>query len=170
MRIYLIGYMASGKTTIGNTLAGLLHIAFTDMDAMIAATEGLSVADIFEQQGEAYFRRAEQAALRQTFLMENVLIACGGGTPCFENNMEQMNRNGLTIWLNTPLETIYERLLKARQQRPLLAGIDDAALWLHVQRQIKERLPFYSRAHMMYEPHRELPEQLCGRIKEIVNK
>ena len=170
MRIYLIGYMASGKTTIGNTLAGLLHIAFTDLDALIEATEGCSVADIFQQRGEAYFRRAEQAALQQTFKMDDVLVACGGGTPCFENNMAAMNAHGLTVWLNTRLETIYERLLKARNQRPLLAGTSDADLWLHIQQQMKERLPFYSQAQLMYEPHREPPAQLCARIQQTVNK
>jgi shikimate kinase len=170
MRIYLTGYMASGKTTIGKEIAERLGYAFTDLDDSIEQAAGRSISAIFEQEGEPAFRLLEEIALKETAALENVVIACGGGTPCWYDNMQQMNTTGLTIWINTSGELIVERLLAARLQRPLVAALTDAQLAAHVHTQLQQRLPFYQQAQVEHQPHAETIEQLVLRITKIIYK
>lgn len=118
--IFLIGLPASGKTTFGRQLANDLSIPFTDLDAEIEKTENRSIPEIFKQSGESYFRKVEQKVLT-SFLnfQEDMVIATGGGTPCFFDNMEQMNANGTTIYLDVPLSEIEDRLA-TDQSRPVM--------------------------------------------------
>ncbi len=148
--IYLIGYMASGKTTFGKKLANALQYDFIDLDALIEKEEGISITEIFQTKGEEYFREIENNVLKQTVSIKNAVISCGGGTPCFYNNMDFINNNGLSIWLNPPLGFIIDRIKKEPNQRPLVKGLTGDALKVKVEHHYYERIPFYNKAKMEY--------------------
>jgi shikimate kinase len=170
MRIYLIGYMASGKTTLGAELATALEWPFTDLDDVIIHTAGKTVSRIFEEDGENTFRLLEQQALHQSFSLPHAVIACGGGTPCWFDNMVMMNANGITVWINAPEAFIIDRLLAARAQRPLVAALTDAALRAHVSAQLQQRLPFYRQAQAHWNPLYETQEDLFQHLRQAVHK
>src|SRR5699024_2429690 len=110
MRIYLLGFMGAGKTYWGQKLKFTLNLPFYDLDQVIEAEEGLSIPEIFENFGENHFRLLETEYLKKVSESENVLVSCGGGTPCFMDNMSVMKEMGLTIWLNTSLEMMVDRV------------------------------------------------------------
>ncbi len=148
--IYLIGYMASGKTTFGKKLANVLQYKFIDLDNLIEAKEKQTVAEIFATKGETYFREIEKQVLHTTINLQNVVISCGGGTPCFNNNIDFINENGFTIWMHTPIGFILERIKKESNQRPLVKDLNDEALQIKIENHFKERVPFYSQAKLEF--------------------
>ncbi len=144
--IFLIGYMGCGKTTLGRAVGRRTGINFIDLDIYIENRFHASVNDLFAARGEEGFRKVERAMLEEVSAFEDTLIACGGGTPCFFNNMELMNDCGVTVWLNTPSQRIIDRLKRNRSRRPLLAGKTDEELSEFVTSSMLVREPFYSRA------------------------
>lgn len=151
MRIFLIGFMGSGKSYTGKRLAAALGCDFYDLDALMEANEGGSVARIFEEKGETYFRELERQTLHETSKWERAVVACGGGTPCFFDNMDWMNAQGITVWLDPPAEWVLRRVQRKPHKRPLLAGLDTEAQWMEfIKRKLEERRPFYSRAQIVY--------------------
>src|SRR3990167_8924111 len=110
MIIYLIGFMGSGKSSCGEKLAQELNIHFTDLDTELEKKTGLSVAELFTQKGEPWFREQEHSLLRQVSERDDQVIACGGGTPCFYDNMEFMNSHGITVYLKMSVKGLLERL------------------------------------------------------------
>lgn len=146
MRIYLVGFMSAGKTTIGYQLSRLLCMPFMDIDKQIALEEGAAVTEIFENFGEAHFRKKEQAVLNATYKIPQLIVASGGGTPCFFDNMEQMKKAGFTFYLKLPIETIVHRLIKTNKERPLVSGKSPEELRTTVQKLFKEREYFYNQA------------------------
>lgn len=144
--IFLIGYMGCGKSTLGRALSAATSMQFIDLDHYIENRFHSTVSQIFAERGEEGFRSVERAMLREVSEFSDVIVACGGGTPCFFNNMELMNSRGLTVWLNTPLERLYERLQRNRSKRPILAGKTDEELMEFITGALKEREPFYSQA------------------------
>lgn len=156
MRIYLIGFMGSGKSYTGKRLAVLLGYAFYDLDMLIEEREGCAVSDIFRDKGEAYFRELESRILRETTGMENAVISCGGGTPCFHHNMDWMNAHGITVWLDPPVEVIHKRLLRKPHKRPLLAGLETEEEWRNfIEAKLSQRRSFYNLAQMVYRQERD---------------
>jgi shikimate kinase len=149
--IFIIGYPASGKTTFGRALAKALHRTFIDLDLYIENRYHSDVSEIFAARGEDGFRKIEQNMLQEVGEMENVVIACGGGTPCFFDNMEYMNIHGLTVRLNSSVDVIIRRLLANRYRRPLLQGKDEDELREHVCQNMAAREPFYSQAKISFE-------------------
>lgn len=144
MLIYLVGYMASGKSAFGRVLAGKLGFSFIDMDEWIANEAGISISEYFASRGEDAFRLHEQKLLRYVSMSERTVVATGGGTPCFFENMDLMNATGHTVWLDVPFEILIHRLANESEQRPVLAGaIDLKAL---VENQLMIRIPYYQRA------------------------
>ena len=127
MKLYLTGFMGSGKSLIGKKLAEKLQFKFLDLDTAIEEYAGKSVAEIFVEKGEAAFREMEQKMVRQTDKLQNTIIATGGGTPCFYENMDWMNKHGLTIFLEVSPEILAQRLKGEKQKRPLLAGKNESA-------------------------------------------
>src|ERR1700738_2617985 len=124
MKIFLIGFMGSGKTHWGRQLSAKLQLPFFDLDTVIVAKEKQSLAAIFSRQGEEYFRYQERDTLEEiTHKQESFILSCGGGTPCFFNNIEFMKKSGKVIWLNTAIDTLQQRLLKERMSRPLIREI-----------------------------------------------
>ncbi|HSC52239.1 MAG TPA: shikimate kinase [Phnomibacter sp.] len=121
-RVYLVGIMGSGKSHWGTLLAKQMHLPFVDLDEFIEQREGKSIPAIFEADGEAYFRELESAALKNDELLNEAVISCGGGTPCFFDNMEFMLKHGVVIWLHPDTDVIVERIWKVRERRPLIAA------------------------------------------------
>ena len=154
--IFLIGYMGCGKSTLGRALQKTTGLEFIDLDHYIENRFHATVSELFASRGEEGFRRAEAAMLDEVSQFSDVVIACGGGTPCFFNNMELMNERGLTVWLTTPVGRLFERLQRNRSKRPILANKTDDELMAFITTALKERHPYYSRAQ----------EQFCATLLE----
>lgn len=149
--IFLIGYMGCGKSTLGRALARATGLQFVDLDLYIENRFHRSVAQIFAERGEEGFRRSERAMLEEVSAFEDTIVACGGGTPCFSDNMALMNDAGTTVWLNTPQERIVERLRRNRSRRPILADKTDSELESFVAEAMAAREPFYSQASRRFD-------------------
>ncbi|HSZ24234.1 MAG TPA: shikimate kinase [Cytophagaceae bacterium] len=147
MNVYLIGLPGSGKSTLGRELAKLIHFTLVDLDTEIIQKEGKSIETIFKDSGENYFRQREQEVLQNLSQKDRQLISTGGGTPCFFNNMEYINKNGVSLFIDVPIETLQQRLIGQRtQNRPLLEGKTDEDILLFLKQKYVERIPFYSKA------------------------
>jgi len=150
MKIFLIGFMGSGKTHWGKRIAEALEIPFFDLDSVIVDTEQKSISDIFTEQGEEYFRYKEKEVLEELVNdHEDFVLSCGGGTPCFFNNIEFMKGKGKVIWLNTETEVLKNRLLKEKMSRPLIRAIGDAELKNYIVRKLSERKMYYEKADLV---------------------
>lgn len=150
MHIYLLGFMGSGKSYTGKHLADYLGRPFLDLDDAIEAEAGMPITALFAEKGEAYFRELEAKALRATQALQDYVIACGGGTPCFHQNMDWINAHGLSIFLDINEATIIRRLEKAAAQRPILHGVQ--SITDTVRSKMAERRPFYEQAHIHFRP------------------
>lgn len=144
--IFLIGYMGAGKTTLGRGVESRTHIAFIDLDEYIEGMYGKTIKEIFKDKGEDGFRKIERDSIRELSQKEDIVVACGGGTPCFYDNMEIMNSRGLTIWLDASVEILHRRLKEGRAQRPLIANLSDDELHDFIIQSLEKRNPYYSRA------------------------
>jgi shikimate kinase len=150
MKVFLIGFMGSGKTHWGKLLALKLKLPFFDLDTVITETEKKSISEVFSEKGEEYFRYKEKEVLEELVCdHEQFILSCGGGTPCFFNNIEYMKRNGKVLWLNTSINILKERLLKDRMARPLIRAIGDAQLKAYIIRKLGERKIYYEQADLM---------------------
>lgn len=141
--------MGAGKTYLGRQLAEKLDFAFVDLDELIVERAEKSIPDIFAEEGEAAFRALELGCLRSLGESEEMVIACGGGTPCYFDNMDWMLENGTTIFLDTAVDLLYQRLKPEIEKRPLLADKSEDELVLYLEEKIEERLPFYSKASLI---------------------
>jgi Shikimate kinase len=152
MRIFLIGFMGSGKTHWGRQVAERLGLPFFDLDEVITREEGKSIPEIFASEGEEYFRSREKDILeRLVDEHANMVLSCGGGTPCFFNNIEFMKKYGTVVWLNTHVEVLMQRLMKEREQRPLLKDISDADLKHYIIRKLNDRRMYYELADVVID-------------------
>lgn len=150
--IFLIGYMGSGKTTLGKALAKEMHKDFIDLDHYIEGRFHATVKQIFATRGEDGFREVERRMLQEVADFENVIVACGGGTPCYFDNMEYMGAHGLTIYLTAPPERLALRLALpgSRAKRPLIADKSDDELLDFVNEALAKREPFYTKAQLTF--------------------
>ena len=147
MQLFLIGFMGSGKTYWGKLWAQQTGMRFYDLDEVIEQQEGTTIAHLFATNGEAWFRKKETAALHSFAGKDNCIIACGGGTPCFNNNMQWMNTNGSTVYLDASAAQIVERLQTETDKRPLVKGLQSDELYNFVTQKLNERTAFYSQAN-----------------------
>ena len=147
-RIYLVGYMGSGKSSALKQLGKLLSWETYDLDHLFEEKYKISVQDFFHKYDEAAFRKLESQLLKETVKYENAVIATGGGTPCFYDNMEWMNANGTTIFLKVSTKTAVNRLLNSKKKRPLIEGKSEEQLLEYVERHYGERMPFYEKAQI----------------------
>jgi shikimate kinase len=145
-RIILIGYMGSGKTTVGKALAKELGLPFYDLDWYIESRMRKTVPQIFAERGEEGFRKIEYNMLHEVAEFENVIISCGGGTPCFFDNMDYLNQQGQVVYLKADPEVLYKHLQMARVERPLLKGKSHEELLAFIKEQLEKREPFYTKA------------------------
>lgn len=151
MRIFLIGFMGSGKSHVGKKLSKMTARPFIDLDDWIETQAQRSIRDIFKQSGEVAFRQIEQQALHEMLQFPEAIIACGGGTPCFFDNMDWMNANGVTIYLQAQTDILVDRLKAGKAHRPLLRDLDDEALRQYIREKLAEREAFYRQASVIYE-------------------
>jgi len=164
MLIFLLGYMGSGKTTFGSQLSKRLQINFYDMDILIEHKFKVNINQLFKKYSEEVFRVIEQGVLIDVFKMENAVISTGGGTPCYKNNMEMINRHGISVYLKINTEHIYERLKRSKKKRPLIAGLNKKELYEYIKTQLKLREEFYNRAHFIHDPYKDDIEILIEKI------
>lgn len=138
--------MGAGKTTVGKALAKELDVPFYDLDWYIQTRRRKTVKEIFDEQGEEGFRKIERNMLHEVAEFENVVISCGGGTPCFFDNMEYMNRQADTVYLKADLDVLYMHLRMGKGIRPLLLGKTPDEVKVFMREQLQQREPFYSQA------------------------
>ena len=146
IRIILIGYMGAGKTTVGKELAKALGLTFYDLDWYITTRMRRTVKEIFDERGEEGFRRIEHNMLHEVAEFENVVISCGGGTPCFFDNMEYMNQQADTVYLKASPEVLYAHLQMGKGVRPLLLNKTPDEVQQFIREQLADREHFYSQA------------------------
>lgn len=152
MRIYLIGFMGAGKSFWGKRLAQAIGYPFYDLDSAIEDSQGVSINELFSSLGEEGFRVVEKECLHLiTESHADFVMACGGGTPCFLNNIEYLKRSGKVVWLHPPLAVLVRRLIEERAQRPLLKDIEPEALSGFIQKKMADRRLYYEQAHYRVE-------------------
>ena len=171
-RIFLIGYMGAGKTTLGKAFARAMGLTFIDLDWYIEERFHKTIRELFTERGEEEFRNLERRMLHEVAEFEDVVISVGGGTPCFFDNVEFMNMAGETVYLDVNIQVLFRRLKVAKQQRPLLDGKTDEELLLFIQEALQKRLPFYSRAKHVFNGEmledRWQIQQSVERLKELL--
>lgn len=152
--IFLVGYMGCGKSTLGRAVSRVSGFPFIDLDTYIEGRYHMTVKDIFAAKGEQGFRDAERNMLHEVADFENVIVACGGGTPCFHDNMDYMNAHGTTVFLDAPIESLFSRLKLGRQKRPLIASKTDDELLDFIREALEQRLPYYRKASTVFSSER----------------
>ena len=165
MRIYLVGYMGCGKSTMGRKLASMLDLTLIDLDHYLENKYFKTIPQIFTEEGEESFRKKEQAVLHEVSAFENVIIATGGGAPCFFDNMEVMNRTGFCIFLDVETEELVERLTHAKTERPIIKGKSKEELAGFIDEMMKKRRPFYEKAKYILKGKNISPEQIIQIIQ-----
>lgn len=168
-RLFLIGYMGSGKSTLGQTLASKLKYDFIDLDKFIEKEYHQTIPEIFASKGESEFRAMENNSLKKLIEKENVVIACGGGTPCYFNNMEIMKNNGITVYIKLSVDKLVGRLLVAKEKRPLIENKTETELRSFVSRQLEKREDFYHQAQYTVKGKDLNVDELAAFVKELVS-
>ena len=167
MKIFLIGFMGSGKTHWGRLLSQKLGIPFFDLDEQVTEHAGKSIVRIFAEEGEEHFRLKEKEVLHIiTESHDGFVMACGGGTPCYFNNIEYMNDSGTSVWINTPLEILFTRLIKEKDKRPLIKSLSDAQLENFINKKFSDRKIYYDQADITID---EEPLRLEYLIEKILH-
>ena len=146
VRVILIGYMGAGKTTIGKALAQDLGVTFYDLDWYISNRMRKTIAQIFEERGEEGFRQIEKNMLHEVAEFEDVIISCGGGTPCFFDNIDYMNQQAPVVYLKAEPDVLFKHLAMSKNDRPLLRGKSQEELIAFIKDQLEKREPFYTKA------------------------
>jgi len=162
--VYLVGYMGSGKSTAGRALARELNLQWIDLDEHLESKSGNTIAEIFNQQGEAVFRTMEYDVLKKLAQTSNTVVSTGGGTPVNADNMQLMKSTGLVIFLDVSAFELARRIWPEREKRPLVKDLSIGELESFIARHLAERLPFYSAAHIRFSGDLNDP----GEMKELL--
>ncbi len=172
-RIFLIGYMGAGKTTVGKQLASRMGLSFIDLDLHIEARYHKSVRELFAERGEDVFRGIERNMLHEVAEFEDVLVSTGGGSPCFFDNMAFMNRLGKTVYLKVSAEELTKRLEACKQTRPVLQNRSGESLFHFIDEGIRKREPFYNQASVVFDAEKLLTESdvqaVAAALERILN-
>ena len=150
-KVFLIGFMGCGKTTFGRKLAKKLEWDFIDLDEYIEADQKESIREIFSSKGEAYFRRLETKALEEASKWEKTVVSTGGGTPCFNNNINFINNIGLSIYIKLSPEVLKSRLEGGKSKRPLIANLSNIELLNFIKDKLADRSGDYSKSEIIFE-------------------
>jgi shikimate kinase len=158
--------MGSGKTTVGQMISWKLGYSFIDLDSMIEEKYKITIASFFSKFDEKVFRKVENETLKDTILMKDTVVSTGGGTPCYFDNMEIINKSGISVYLKTSTNTLHQRLLTSKKKRPLLAGKTSPAIMDHIMTQLAIREPYYLRSMIITDGNSLDVDEL---IKTIFN-
>src|SRR5699024_2028184 len=172
MKYFLIGYMGSGKTSLGKILANRLNLPFYDLDAYIEKEENQAIAEIFKAKGEIYFRKLEHEMLKN-LLSESgsMVVSLGGGTPCYSGNMDLLLENGNSVYLQYPLEVLVDRLWNGRGQRPIIAHLESKALLEDfIRKHLFERSPYYLQATYTISLQNETLKEVAQKVEALLQK
>ena len=167
MRIYLIGYMYSGKTTVGHKLAVRLGYQWLDLDQMLETTFHTTIPIFFKRYGEEAFRKIEQKLLHSTADLDDVVISTGGGTPCYFDNIQWMNLHGKTIYFDVSVDTLLRRAAQSKKPRPILTGMTDDERSQFIQQQLDQRLPLYQKAQIIFPADKPDLDQLVRLVTAV---
>ena len=148
--IFLIGFPGCGKSTLCRSIQRLKGIDVIDLDDYIVEAIGMSIREYFAAYGEVAFRKIEREKLIEVANRQDIIVACGGGAPCHFDNIDIMNRAGVTIWLDAPVSILFSRLARGRHKRPLIAAMNDEQLTDYITNTLKERSKFYSQAQHIF--------------------
>ena len=171
MRLYLIGYMGTGKSTIGRKVAKRANLPFFDTDKMVEEAEGAEVADIITYAGEEYFRKAERRALEKSVENESAIISTGGGLPVWGDNQKWIAEHGVSVYLKRTPEQILSRLSPyGRQKRPRFRGLSDEELLQFMHNHLAEREPIYSKADVVVDCSEVSDWDIVDRLVEFVSQ
>lgn len=158
--------MGCGKSTLGRKLSEMLQVTFIDLDKYIEQKYFKTIPNIFEEEGEVAFREKEQAALKEVSEFDNVIVASGGGAPCFFKNMDVMNEAGLCVFLDVDSSELTNRLLQSATERPLIKDKSPDELLDFVEGMMEKRRPFYEKAKVILKGKDIRPEQIIERIEK----
>jgi shikimate kinase len=163
--------MASGKSSIGKTLSKKLSLRFIDLDDYIIEKENRSIAGLFKEKGEIYFRRIERKYLIEILSKDDdLMLSLGGGTPCYGNNMQEINKEDtISVYLQGSIPTISKRLIKDKSKRPLIASLGDDKIPEFVAKHIFERRPFYEQAKMTIKIDDKSKEEVATELEKLLN-
>lgn len=168
IRIILIGFMGSGKTTVGKALARDLKVPFYDLDWYIEERFHKTVPQIFEEKGEEGFRNVERSMLHEVAEFEDIVISAGGGTPCFFDNIDYMNQQAETIYLKASDDVLCHHLTVGKTVRPLIKGKSPEELQQYVRKALEEREPFYCKAKYTHNVNNlETYEKIAESVRQI---
>lgn len=169
MKLFLIGYMGSGKSTAGKKLAAKLGLSFLDLDEYIEKEYGKTINGIFESEGEERFRELEHLYLKNVMAMDNIVLSLGGGTPCFYNHMELINKNGISVYFKMSVDTLANRLRNAKKDRPLIRDMSEEELKSFITASLEKREAFYLQAHYKVKAKNLDIDELAGFLKNEIN-
>jgi shikimate kinase len=169
MKIFLIGYMGSGKSTAGKKLAAKLGLSFLDLDEYIEKEYDKTITEIFDTEGEERFRELEHLYLKKVMTLDNLVISLGGGTPCFYNHMELINNNGISIYLKMSVDALANRLANAKKKRPLIQDMSEFDLKNFISANLTKREPFYLQAHYKVKAKNLNVDELADFLKKEVS-
>jgi len=165
MRIFLIGYMGCGKTTMGRELASVLNLTFIDLDTFLEEKYFRTIPQIFAEEGEEGFRIKERKVLEEVSNFDDVVVATGGGAPCFFDNIDLMNSAGSCIFLDVDVNSLVERLIHAKTERPLIKGKTPDQLHTFIEGMLEKRRPFYEKARYILKGSEIKPGQVIELLK-----
>ncbi len=166
--IYLIGFMGVGKSTFGKKLARELGYRFVDLDVFFEEKFKIGISRFFEKYDEILFRKLENQLLTETFGMQQLVVATGGGTPCYFNAIKDVNRNGISIYLKMDAAAIAHRLTHAKKPRPLIAGKTGMELEETIKKKLRVRKPFYEQAQLTVNALNIDAGQVAGMVKRML--
>ncbi len=169
MRIYLIGYMASGKSWLGKELAAEMGYEFIDLDELFETRYRISILEFFEKYGEKLFRNLEEAILRETSSMDRVIISTGGGTPCHSDSMDFVLGSGISIYLRMSISDLVERISTIKKKRPLMKNVLPGEMEEFVRDQLSEREEYYLQANYIFEGPDYHVKEILSVLKEKID-
>lgn len=170
MIIFIIGYMGSGKSTFGKRLASHMGVDFIDLDLLFEETYRIGIADFFAKYGEPVFRKMEHELLVKNLVLEQTVVSCGGGTPCFFDNMEMMNSRGITVYLRLSPAALATRLQNSRRKRPLIETLPGDDLVQKITLHLAEREAFYNQARLIVEGISVDIKVTAQKIKDLISE
>lgn len=168
MQVFLIGFMGSGKSTLGKLLAQELTYNFVDSDMEIEQNEGIPISKIFEEKGEGYFRVCEKQFVDNLDIQSDTIISCGGGLPCFNDLISYLKKKGQVVYLKLSVESLVSRLKNDTVNRPILAGLNESELIQKIQSQMIQREPIYLEADFIFEMDGLTLKESLEKVKESI--